>query len=184
MRTTTELSDKDLRKLRRLSTVPRWSIVPTVVKQNVAEHTFHVCHVALWLAERHALLHSGKHTGELLLYALKHDMDEAVTGDMPTPSKPKVTPVRPLIMSVENSVKSVAKIADSLEAYLYTMEEFNMGNQRILSVQHDIKKRMEPHWNNFEWHVAWGTKPTLNDIIAAFMNTYFVSIHPGLENAL
>ncbi len=40
---------EQLNALRRLSLVPRWSVVPTIQKQNVAEHTFHVLCLAVYL---------------------------------------------------------------------------------------------------------------------------------------
>jgi len=66
--------------------------------------------------------------------ALVHDADEAVTGDLPTPTKP---------MNTDNATldKCVLKIADCLEAALFLSEELSMGNSSIADILDDVISR-------------------------------------------
>ena len=112
-----------LRWLRRLSVVPRWSVVPVLRRQSVAEHSFHVTALALWLVSLHTRRGDGKFELEVLRYALTHDIREAGEGDAPSPSKPKAE------ASGDDQVKVVVKCADILEAIMFTHEESMLGNR-------------------------------------------------------
>lgn len=66
----------------RASGVTRWHIVRTVRPQSLAEHTFDVVMIARAIAKI-----GGYDDGEIIKAALLHDLDEIVTGDIPTPTK-------------------------------------------------------------------------------------------------
>ena len=66
----------------RASGVTRWHIVRTVRPQSLAEHTFDVVMIARAIAKN-----AGYDDYEIIKAALLHDLDEIVTGDIPTPSK-------------------------------------------------------------------------------------------------
>lgn len=66
----------------RASGVTRWHIVRTVRPQSLAEHTFDVVMIARAIAKI-----AGYDDYEIIKAALLHDLDEIVTGDIPTPSK-------------------------------------------------------------------------------------------------
>lgn len=68
----------------RASGVTRWHIVRTVRPQSLAEHTFDVVMIARAVAKM-----SGVDDYEIIKAALLHDLDEIVTGDIPTPTKQK-----------------------------------------------------------------------------------------------
>lgn len=73
----------------RASHVMRWHIVATSRKQSLAEHLFNVCILSVDLAGRikwPGIIHKG-HKMELMEYALRHDLIEVRTGDIPTPFK-------------------------------------------------------------------------------------------------
>ena len=111
------------RNLRRLATVPRWVVVPTIKQQSVAEHTFHVVWICRWL---HTKLNSAHlDLATLLLITIDHDSEEATTGDTPSPSKPLD------IHEVYGKEKCVLKIADILEAMLFVREEVELGNRSM-----------------------------------------------------
>jgi 5'-deoxynucleotidase YfbR-like HD superfamily hydrolase len=66
----------------RASGVTRWHIVRMVRPQSLAEHTFDVVMVARAIAKI-----AGMDDAEITKAALLHDLDEIVTGDIPTPTK-------------------------------------------------------------------------------------------------
>jgi len=66
----------------RASGVKRWHIVRTVQPQSLAEHTFDVVMIARAIAKVAAM-----DDYEITKEALLHDLDEVVTGDIPTPTK-------------------------------------------------------------------------------------------------
>lgn len=68
----------------RASGVTRWHIVRTVRPQSLAEHTFDVCMIARAIAKE-----AGYDDYEIMKAAIVHDLDEIVTGDIPTPTKQK-----------------------------------------------------------------------------------------------
>ena len=68
----------------RASGVTRWHIVRTVRPQSLAEHTFDVVMIARAVAKI-----AGVDDYEIIKAALLHDLDEIVTGDIPTPTKQK-----------------------------------------------------------------------------------------------
>lgn len=68
----------------RASGVTRWHIVRTVRPQSLAEHTFDVTMIARAVAKI-----AGYEDYEITKAALLHDLDEIVTGDIPTPTKQK-----------------------------------------------------------------------------------------------
>ena len=66
----------------RASGVTRWHIVRTTRPQSLAEHTFDVVMIARAVAKI-----AGVDDYEITKAALLHDLDEIVTGDIPTPTK-------------------------------------------------------------------------------------------------
>lgn len=118
-----------LKKARRLSIVPRWSIIPTIRQQNVAEHSFQVAVLTRYLVSFHAESSSRVFFSECLIEALGHDMEEAVEGDMPGgPVKKKDFEA---LTKEKGQVWAVVKMADMLEAYLFLEEERALGNAQV-----------------------------------------------------
>lgn len=122
----------DLKKCRRLSIIPRWSIVPTIHRQSVAEHSFQVIALSRWLAEKHRNAPRVSFVCKVLVAALYHDMDEALTGDPPGGPLKKVEWDEKV--AAEGQVWAVVKLADMIEAHLFLMEEELLGNKNLQQI--------------------------------------------------
>lgn len=106
-------------RMRGLKDVPRWSIIHTHAEQSVAEHTYQVMVIGLWLWKQ---IWPSSQRFEFMPAALVHDYEEAWTGDEPASAKtsPKKCTEAP---------EAVVKLADKLEAYLFAQEEMMSGNK-------------------------------------------------------
>lgn len=129
-------------QLRNLRHVPRWTVVPTIQKQNVAEHNFFVVRYTSMLCDLF-----GAHTHDRLMAlecAIEHDDGELFTGDIASPVS-QAFPVLKDYMKEQleehlgrNSkdkytfvVRRIVKLADWVEAFLFLADERAMGNGLI-----------------------------------------------------
>lgn len=141
-------------KVRRLSNLKRCSLFPVVIQQNVAEHSFYVSVLCLFVSEE--LKRKGVKLDEakLLRYALLHDLDEAITGDIPYHVKKELDPTlseyvgRTLKQEFdgicfevdEDSLEyNIVKLCDYTELYLYCCEEKLRGNSSLDYVAENCK---------------------------------------------
>ena len=173
-----EENDKFIRKSRRLSYVPRWVVVPTIRKQVVDQHSYQVAQIARWLMYYHRN-QSSLFRLEVVESALDHDIDEALTGDRPTPSKTDVSPITNM------QAKVVIKCADILEAICFMEEESAMGNQ-VYSAAVIMERKAAFHdwWQNFDWFdgpTRTRHKPLSHDIIQYLVHQFVRPIHPAME---
>lgn len=156
--------------LRRLSFVPRWTIVPTVYKQNVAEHTFHVLWIYLWLHNRFAV---SKNDFYALCRIIEHDADEAMTGDGPSPSKPFPD------ASDADAERCWIKIADYLEAYLFIREDAALGNSTMNAICIDVCNRGQVFVERLR-AFGWGV-PDFTKLASDLWGEVDVKKHPGMR---
>jgi 5'-deoxynucleotidase YfbR-like HD superfamily hydrolase len=96
----------DIRTKLNLSYVPRWVIVPMTRPQSVAEHSWRVAAIAMELGER--LSPTSLFSCSLVRLAVEHDMQEALTGDLPSSAKP-VSP------APSDPYELIVKVADIIE---------------------------------------------------------------------
>ena len=161
--------DRLCRRLRRLSVVPRWVVIPTIQRQNVAEHSFHVAWVYVWICKRLNKPIDGPGMWE----ALTHDGDEGATGDFPSPSKGMPDP------SNYTDTKLMIKLADSLEMMLFIHEEKVMGNSRLQDIW-DHRMVLgelfagELSHRNYEC-------PQFKILLSHFLGVVDVAVHPHHE---
>ena len=120
------MCELNLKDILRAQNVKRWVIVNTSRGQSLAEHTFNVIAITRELC---AIL--GIPDARTMKYAFDHDLDEILTGDIPTPAKKRLGiegggydgKSREMCSDVEIAI---VKLADILEAILF-IEENGVG---------------------------------------------------------
>ncbi|MFA5936705.1 MAG: YfbR-like 5'-deoxynucleotidase [Candidatus Paceibacterota bacterium] len=139
------ISGSFLLKLRGLNHVHRWNFHPTLRRENVAEHSFWVAIIAYVISSRTGCICPG----DVILSAILHDAEEAVTGDMPSLVKRFVNwePVEQeardtltndvaLSTAIEFSKKAgFIKIADMVSALMYATEQVQCGNTHFKDIE-------------------------------------------------
>lgn len=132
----------------RLSVVTRWSVVQTIRKQSVAEHSYNVALIALRIAENWFQITSQKLQLAILKRAIFHDWWESVTGDPPTYMKRFIDEesafkefANYLSEGVDQDidydiVKYIVKIADYIDSTVFLYMEMSLGNK---SVEHHLR---------------------------------------------
>jgi len=151
-------------EIRQMSTVKRWSIMPTLRVQNVAEHSYYVVVYCTHFIEaleitdpelRHAIVN----------YALFHDIEEIFTGDVPSTAKKyvdieginrdlvsmlglprhRISPVKLTL------VKNIIKAADLADALIFCYEELRMGNTIVEKVIGQLEPKMLTAIQKLPW---------------------------------
>jgi hypothetical protein len=169
----------DYRMMNRLRSVPRWCVVPTLRKQNVAEHTFHVMVICDWLLEHHRYRSDHFHL-DVLRLALGHDRDESITGDIAAGSKPIPTDED---VSKKTDAQIVLKVADYLEAILFLEDERRLGNAVYPEpIIEDAITRMRPYWRAFPFK-GYIPKPDARALVGLASRLFFdpATVHPVFE---
>lgn len=167
-----------VRRLRRLSVVPRWAIVPMIRRQNVAEHSYHTAWIAVWVVEHFDLKIP---IDSLLWYALTHDQDEALSGDIAAPYKSGAVGRAVASRTMDLFVRGpellwVLKVADLLEARLFIEEETRMGNRLLGSIAADIEANLN------KVLLSRLVEPTACRLfLKGFLAYADVAKHPGME---
>ncbi len=156
----------------RLRYIERWSLMRNVVKENVAEHSFHVALLT------HLLCTVGNvrfgrtlNTEKAVTMALFHDTTEVFTGDIPTPVKHHNKDILSSFREIENiaagrllnmvpdelkasyrpliegkqeqtELRRYIKAADLLDAYLKCVTELSAGNHEFSVAKKQIEQQM------------------------------------------
>lgn len=84
--------------------VERWTIIPTMRPQSVAEHSFNTAIIVDAFCEELGLGRGSATRMEALRWALWHDTDEIFTGDIPTPMKIQIPDH---VMKVANELSGI-----------------------------------------------------------------------------
>ena len=137
--------------------IARWTIVSTIQKQSLAEHLFNVTMIA-----RNIATEANMPDDKIIKYALDHDLDEIMTGAIPSPAKERMN------LGSDYSGKSkqqcseeemiVVKAADLIDAWLFIKYNSHDRHGR------QVRKYMERKINNFLESVR-GSHPTLYEAI-------------------
>lgn len=108
-------------ELRTLAIIPRWCIVATTLRDNVASHSYYVTIYSRSIAE---LIGWKGNREYLMMAALLHDQDESITGDITGP------------------VKDIVTSSDAAE-FLYDKSMERMGG--LLENFHDLEDSLPSH---------------------------------------
>jgi 5'-deoxynucleotidase YfbR-like HD superfamily hydrolase len=160
-------------ELRTASVVPRWSVVWTLMRDSVANHSYYVAIYSRKIAQ---LLDWTGNWSMLMFLALVHDLDETITGDMVSPVKSQIIDADraadyinlkmeerlPDIMREVNSMTDcqnnlakqrtvdecwlIIKAADRLDALLFLIGEQRMGNGVVAPRIIDAQARFYASW--------------------------------------
>jgi 5'-deoxynucleotidase len=157
----------------RLRYIERWSLMRNVVKENVAEHSYHVAmltHALCTIANE--VFDKQVETDKAVSMALFHDATEVFTGDIPTPVKhhnqdilsnfreiehkagkrlinmvpDELQPTYKTIIGSkheEHELKPYIKAADLLDAYLKCVTELSAGNREFAVAKQQIKQSIK-----------------------------------------
>ena len=171
--------------VRRLSYVDRFSSIPVVVRENVAEHSF-------WVVLYSMMIHRevggpAEALPGLLAYAAVHDLPECLTGDVVRTFKYSSPEMKSAVDVAEGAltkrfppellgtysdavagtedpryglyVKEVVKAADFLSLYQYMWRERSKGNREIdqffARMKNDMRGMSEASFRKSEADVGW-----------------------------
>jgi len=133
--------------------ITRYHNVATRRESNVAEHSYGVANIVLFIT-------IGRASANLLTAALHHDVAEIATGDIPAPVKSRNPEIKAAMTHLEDALNGelgilqeeltpgealILKFADNYEGLLYSMEEYDMGNSLILPILFKWVRYLENH---------------------------------------
>lgn len=143
------LYEDELRKLLTLAVVPRWAIISTYRPQNVAEHSFLVAAITLQLVKEFDKRGLYVSKSKALELAIIHDIDEAWSGDIPTPYK-RLKNLQESTFKPETNEAFIVKLADLLEAAIYldryAVRAKHISDSIYSEVVELIRKKMGDEW--------------------------------------
>jgi 5'-deoxynucleotidase len=150
--------------LDRMSNITRWSQMYCSQSESVLEHTAVVAFFGLLIADKYKL-----NKAVILEAAIVHDMDEIVTGDIPTPTKYANKEITESIKALETAAArdisytifdsddifnawlnakdsslegDAIRIADAAAVVFKVRKELNVGNRTFYEIVPNIKKAL------------------------------------------
>lgn len=156
-------------ELRTLAHVPRWSIVATINKDQVASHSYYVTLYSYMVAK--LIQWEGPKT-YLMLAALLHDLEEVIVSDIVGPVKTEIIDqerassyIETMLMEkfpglvdelVDHEEKlkvkyfeeaqAIIKVADRLDALFFLLWERRMGNSIVEPLIRKAQSLLEGSW--------------------------------------
>ena len=121
--------------------IKRWTIVSTIQQQSLAEHLFNVAMIA-----RDIAVEADMDDTNIVKYALDHDLDEIMTGDIPSPAKERLgikTDYNGKSQSrCTEEEKVIVKAADLIDAYLFIKHNAHdrHGRQVLSYMEHKLNE--------------------------------------------
>ena len=152
---------------RDMAHVPRWVILRRTRQQFLAEHSYFVTIYAVQIAK---LIQWEGDMSELMSYALVHDLNETITGDIPGPIKRAAfnkelaeDAMKEVMLAkfgadvvvdasfTSADIKAIVSVADSIEEICFLMEECLVGNDKwVQPVIEEATDRLAKRWQMLE----------------------------------
>lgn len=157
------IDDEKIRKYDRLQDIVRYSQMPKVHNETVAEHSYYVALFSIQICDDLGL--SEKQKASAMKMALVHDLPEIYTSDLPSDIKRDNKGLSEILKTVEDKVidinmpeyrdiydklekgkhselvPAIVKLADILSVYQYTLHEESLGNKLMIGIRRDSVKR-------------------------------------------
>ena len=157
----------------RMKYINRWGLMRNTIPENIQEHSLEVAIIAHALALIKNSLFGGQLDPEkIAVYAMYHDCNETINGDMPTPVKyfsdeivsaykkiEEISKNKLISMLPENlkeayqsilfydkqdpEAQKIIKSADRISAYIKCLEEKKAGNREFLKAEQSILASIE-----------------------------------------
>lgn len=160
--------------LGRMKYIDRWSLMHSIKKENIMEHSQEVAIITHALCLIKNKMFNGKlNVEKALLLALYHEVGEVITGDLPTPIKYfnseiqsaykdlEVKACEKLLNMLPDELKEeyresilpdknieeakIVKYADKISAYIKCLEELKQGNSEFKKAESTIKKAIKEY---------------------------------------
>ena len=155
----------------RMKYIQRWGLMRNTETENLKEHCCSVAMIAHALGVINNVYFGGNvNADRLSVYALYHDAEETITGDMPTPVKyfspvlrkaygdveadakntlismlpEKMRPDYRKVMTIEDETeRRLVKAADVIDAYIKCLEELKCGNVEFKAAAKSIENKLK-----------------------------------------
>lgn len=151
--------------------VPRWQLCDTTRTQSIAEHMFNTAFIVRQMCVYLGV--SGDEQNGIVMCALRHDLDEVITGDMPTVTKNRLRDrgIEPNglidttdVVISDEFTRQMVKMADLIES-TWWINEHGVG-RHAKKVSELMLERLRNHFNdvNVDKHVRYAGIHTWNQI--------------------
>ncbi len=153
--------------LNRMKFIKRWSLMHSLVEENIMEHTEQVSVIAHALAViKNKMFGGNVNIEKVLLYSQYHETSEVITGDLPTPIKYYNKQIIGAYKEIEEKANNkllamlpdqlkqeyescvlpnkdseeyiIMKCADKISAYIKCEEEVKFGNSEFIKAKETI----------------------------------------------
>jgi 5'-deoxynucleotidase len=179
----------------RVKLIERWSLMFSVRKENVAEHSLQVGMIAHGLALIKNKYFDGKvNADRVATLAMYHDASEVITGDLPTPVKYSNPTIKEAYKAIEENAVSnllsflpedlvddyqailepkdedaeamkLVKAADTLCAYIKCLEERALGNNEFNRAKSTLEAKIRSY-----------RLPEVDHFMAHYMNSFSLNL--------
>lgn len=161
-----------LTEILRAQNVNRWNLIAVTREQSIAEHTFNVVMIA------RAICKALKIDDNLMTKAaIEHDLDEVITGDIPSPTKAMARQHEMDLGKIEGAKKNcdrqqpldkaILKFADLLES-VHFLDNFGTGH-RATAVKEDLEDQCKVMIRKIEaqfgMHVSYALSSVMDEVL-------------------
>jgi len=179
----------------RVKMIERWSLMFSVRKENVAEHSLQVGMIAHGLGLiKNKYFEGNVNVDRIATLAMYHDASEVITGDLPTPVKYSNPTIKEAYKAIEENAISnllsflpedlvddyksilepgaedaeemkIVKAADTLCAYIKCLEERALGNNEFNRAKATLEAKIRSY-----------RLPEVDHFMAHYMNSFSLNL--------